>query len=207
MDWLEVIDKAGLPVQYRYSNRAKRLSLRVVPGGIVELIIPQPSPPAHVIANFLVEYQNWIHKHAKACQNNPLAWPESFTHGQTVPLIGERVPLTVCFSDKKTEKVSFVAGRGLVVDCALVQCSELSVRQAVIEWYQLAAKRQVEKALRRYVPQVGHQPSRLTIKASRQLWGSLNHLGEMTINWLLLLAPSAVLMYVVLHELCHFYDL
>jgi predicted metal-dependent hydrolase len=44
---------------------------------------------------------------------------------------------------------------------------------------------------------------RLRIGDQRTLWGSCSPSGTLSFNWRLVLAPFAVLDYVVVHELCH----
>jgi predicted metal-dependent hydrolase len=48
---------------------------------------------------------------------------------------------------------------------------------------------------------VGYQ--RIRIGGQRTLWGSCSPGGTLSFNWRLVLAPAAVLDYVVVHELCH----
>jgi predicted metal-dependent hydrolase len=44
---------------------------------------------------------------------------------------------------------------------------------------------------------------RICIKDQRTLWGSCSGKGQLNFSWRLVLAPAAVLDYVVIHELCH----
>ena len=54
-----------------------------------------------------------------------------------------------------------------------------------------------------FAPVVGVSYSRITIRSQRTKWGSCSAKGGLNFNCLLLLAPTEVLDYVVVHELCH----
>lgn len=44
---------------------------------------------------------------------------------------------------------------------------------------------------------------RVTVRTQKSRWGSCSREGNISLNCLLLLAPEAVLTYVIVHELCH----
>ncbi len=52
-------------------------------------------------------------------------------------------------------------------------------------------------------PVVGVRVSRVSIRAQKTRWGSCTPDGHISLNALLILAPSEVCTYVVVHELCH----
>ena len=57
--------------------------------------------------------------------------------------------------------------------------------------------------VRFFAPLVGVSYGRITIRSQRTRWGSCSGKGNLNFNCLLMLAPEAVLDYVVVHELCH----
>jgi predicted metal-dependent hydrolase len=76
-------------------------------------------------------------------------------------------------------------------------------RPALERWYRRAARREVAARLDAATAAVGARYTRLTIRGQRSRWASCSPDGAMSFNWRLLLAPSAVLDYVVWHEVCH----
>jgi predicted metal-dependent hydrolase len=74
---------------------------------------------------------------------------------------------------------------------------------ALERWYRRAARAEIEPRLQRACALAGTSYSRLTIRGQRTRWASCSRSGAMSFNWRLLLAPEAVLDYVVWHEVCH----
>ena len=57
--------------------------------------------------------------------------------------------------------------------------------------------------VRHFAPIVGVTYGRITIRNQRSRWGSCSGKGNLNFNCLLMLTPSHVVDYVVVHELCH----
>lgn len=58
-----------------------------------------------------------------------------------------------------------------------------------------------------YAPIIGVSYNQITIRTQRTRWGSCSSKGNLNFNCLLVLVPSEVLDYVIVHELCHLKEL
>ena len=92
---------------------------------------------------------------------------------------------------------------------------KLEGEKLALERERLAAREEELAALKRkgkqvfseraahFAPLVGAGYTGLSVRSQRSKWGSCSSRGSLSFNCLLLLAPSEVLDYVVVHELCH----
>jgi predicted metal-dependent hydrolase len=67
----------------------------------------------------------------------------------------------------------------------------------------VAARELISALAEEEAPRIGVSYQRIRTGAQRTLWGSCSPTGCLSFNWRLVLAPPAVLDYVVIHELCH----
>lgn len=83
--------------------------------------------------------------------------------------------------------------------------SDLSAvqRTALENRYKEAARSYIPKRVAYYHAMTGGDYCRITIRDQKTRWGSCSSRGTLSFNWRLMLAPPAVLDYVVVHELCH----
>jgi predicted metal-dependent hydrolase len=70
-----------------------------------------------------------------------------------------------------------------------------------------AARRGCAGAVARHAARLGRAPRRLTLRDPRSRWGSCTSEGDLMFSWRLAMAPSAVLDYVVAHEVAHLAEL
>ena len=76
-------------------------------------------------------------------------------------------------------------------------------RAALTRRYIAAAKEYFPKRVEHYIRFTGGSYERITIRDQKTRWGSCSGRGTLSFNWRLMLAPPAILDYVVVHELCH----
>ena len=77
------------------------------------------------------------------------------------------------------------------------------LHDALERWYRRRAHSEIAPRLDAATARAGTAYTRLTIRGQRTRWASCSDGGSMSFNWRLLLAPEAILDYVVEHEVAH----
>ena len=175
--------------QVRRSDRARRVRVTVDPARGVEVVLPRRAPEREAAAA-IRELRPWIERRVAELAGARAAVQE---RGDTVPYLGQTLAL------RGDPGRSRVIRRG---DVLFVP--DGSARNPALErWYRRAARSEIEPRLKRACALAGTSYSSLTIRGQRTRWASCSRTGTMSFNWRLLLAPEAVLDYVVWHEVCH----
>ncbi len=184
MSWDLNVDGRIVDVRVRRSKRARRASVCVAPGEPVEVVLPQRMAERHV-AEILAEKQQWIRRQLRRVSAFEAREDE----------LGLDRPGVV-----------WVHGHPVTVDDQLTP-SERSSEESVLRWYRREARRRIARLLEREARLLEVAPGRLSIRDPKTRWGSCSSGGGLSFSWRLLLAPLAVLDYVVVHELCHLREL
>jgi len=175
--------------QVRRSDRARRVRVTVDPARGVEVVLPRRAPEREAAAA-IRELRPWIERRMAELS---AARAVIAARGETVPYLGRTLSLS-----GETGRTR-VTRRG---DVLLVPVGEAQT-PALERWYRRAARSEIEPRLKRACALAGTSYSGLTIRGQRTRWASCSRTGSMSFNWRLLLAPEAVLDYVVWHEVCH----
>lgn len=93
--------------------------------------------------------------------------------------------------------------RGTVLRVDTVSLGEAELRALIERWYRREAATHLAGRIEHYAPRLGVRPSRVSIRGQRSRWGSCSGRGTVSLNWRLMMVPSALADYVVVHELCH----
>jgi predicted metal-dependent hydrolase len=185
--------EAAPPFEYtvRRSDRARRVRVRVDPrDGAVEVVLPRRAA-AREAASAVAELGGWI---ARRRAEVAVAQARVAARSGTVPYLGTDLLLRPEAGRTRVHR------RG---DVLLVPDGEVAARAAIERWYRRQARVEIAPRLDAAAAAVGRSYSKLTIRDQRTRWGSCSSRGAMSFNWRLLLAPEAVLEYVVRHEAAH----
>lgn len=77
------------------------------------------------------------------------------------------------------------------------------LKTALQKWYKKEASKLVMKRVDFYKPKFKAAPKEIKVKEQKRRWGSCTSKGNIYFNWRIIMAPSPVLDYIVVHEMSH----
>ena len=197
----------------RRSLKAKRFFLRVTPHPFsVQLVIPKRRSVASA-RKFAESKTAWLAATIRRLAPEPGAMPRGPDAPRRIPteielrLTGERLQITVeeapgaetvrCWYDPLFKQIAM---RGDPADGKGFAQAFLSVLTQLAEPV-LTAR------IRAHAAALGLPEFRVLVHPQRSRWGSCSVTGKVTLNTLLLLFPPEAVDYVILHELCHKFEM
>ena len=182
----------------RQSARARRLAVRVLPGGLVEIVVPNGTRP-RTIEKFVTRHRRWIERtvdlYRPADLPAPGVLPQQIRFAATgqsytlrrieqagPPRLRVEGPAIVLAGD---------GGRPALLRHALQRFTMREAHAALAPW------------LARIAEASGLRYERIQIRRQRTRWGSCSRAGTISLNACLLFQPPEVVNYLLIHELAH----
>lgn len=181
------------------SNR-KSLSIAIQPDGNLLVKAPLFMSDSEIL-KWVKTKTGWIiRQRAKVLEqqeNNP---PKQYVSGERFWYLGQEYELEVRMSTGRAGMVGIVEDK-IILFSKTAEGTE--VQKILSDWYIKQAKTWISKRVRFFAEQMGESFGNITIKNQKKRWGSCSSARNLNFNWRLIMAPEAVIDYVVVHELCH----
>lgn len=182
----------------RVSRRARRLSVRVYPGGRVEIVAPPGASPA-IVQRFIGQHRQWIDQRVRHFAALAPAAAELPTQID-LPAIGASYRIEYLHASGMPRIEPSTTERVRVVGA-------IDQRPAVVRvlrrWLATLAAQHFADQLTALAAELGFQFRRLQIRRQRTRWGSCSLSGTISLNMCLLFLEPAIVRYLMIHELCH----
>lgn len=148
----------------------------------------------------------WILKKLSYFEQIKSEIPElNFIDGEKITLLGKKYTLKVNVSSSITASSVKLSDNSVIVNLPENTTGSLSdsVRKQLIVWYKEYTKEVVSERVEYFSKIMDVIPSKLVIKDLKSIWGSCTSKNVININWKIIMAPLAVVDYLVVHELTH----
>lgn len=184
-------------VEIKQLIRSKRrtIGLEITDQG--ELIVRAPKRASFgEIESLIREKNGWIIRHQQDIQKKSQAVAaKQFREGEKFLFLGEYYFLTIVANS--ASPLTFDNGFYLAA-------KYLEKAQKIFErWYWQQAYEKISVRVEWYALQHQFSYSKIRINNPKRQWGSCSVDGKLSFTWRLIMAPLAVLDYVVVHELVH----
>ncbi len=195
------IELEGQRIDYRIriSPLAKRCKIRVSLDG-VEVVLPRRVSLKRAVS-MLREHGAWVVRQVEH-QQHRVAASAALLPENTILLRGEptQVEIIRTTSAGGLAQVDHRDGRWRV---RLLVQRAADPAKVLETWLRHQARQDIESRLAHRSVEMRQQHRCIYIRDQRTRWGACSRLGNLSFNWRLVMAPPAVLDYVVVHELAH----
>ncbi|MDR3539865.1 MAG: SprT family zinc-dependent metalloprotease [Desulfosporosinus sp.] len=197
---------AVIPYSIRRSFKTKHVNITVGIDG-VQVVAPISLDDSEII--LLVEKKrDWIfNKFESYCQRSAQIRPErKLVSGEKLMFMGEDYPLKVIEVEDRYTSVNLTEGQFLVSINRDVpqEKRRATVQKKLEQWYISKAKEFINERIAVFTPKIGVTVKTVRFKNQKTRWGSCSQKGNLNFNWKLVMAPTFIIDYVIVHELCHF---
>ncbi|WP_368415415.1 M48 family metallopeptidase [Falsiroseomonas sp.] len=184
----------AIPVRWRASARAKRVSLRICPRE-AEVVVTLPHLSGRRAGIALIrEHADWV-----IDKLSRLSPPLDFAPGAALPLGGVA---HVIRHEPYRRGGPFLDGAALVVTGA-----RAALPRRVADFLRAEAQLRIARLAHPHAAALGVMPRAIRVKDTRSRWGSCAPDGTLAFSWRLVMAPEWVADYVVAHEVAHMREL
>lgn len=184
------IEDQEVPLTVTRHPRARRLTLRLDPvAGELRLALPRGVALAEGL-NFARQRSHWI-----LTQLESLPPRVAFADGAEIPYLGESHRIR---HDPQ-------ARRGVWRErCSIRVSGHIEhLPRRITDFLKAEARRELTDRAHVKAAKIDRQLARVSLRDTQSRWGSCSVAGCINFSWRLILAPEAVLDYVVAHEVAH----
>lgn len=183
-----------LPLRIVENDRARRLTLRIDAGGRGLRITVPPGISAREVDRFLHRHQGWLEQRLAKVPDRPQVRP-----GIKIPLRG--VPHTIVHEPAKRGTVSMAMSESGPL--LTVHGDRLHLPRRIADFLKREAKREIEALVDKHCAAVGRRAKAIRFRDTTSRWGSCTSDGALSFSWRIMMAPPAVINYLVAHEVAH----
>ena len=188
------IDGSELPVQVVENSRARRLTLRILPGGkTLKLTVPPHVQQAELQA-FLERNKNWV-----AAKLSRLPKSVKIAEGSTIPYKGVAHKIVHLDRLRGVVEAKTVLGEPTL----LVPGEPASIPRKVQAFLKSEARKALNAAVDTHARRLNVRPKTIRITDTTSRWGSCSTTRTLSFSWRIIMAPPPVLDYLAAHEVAH----
>ncbi len=131
--------------------------------------------------------------------------PRRYVSGESYSFLGRGLRLRVAVGDGARARVHIAGGWLWVTLPADLDGAARApaVRAALVGWYRARAAEALPPRVDVYAERLGVPPPAVHVAGQDKRWGSCTAAGVLRLNWRVVMAPLALVDYVVAHEVCH----
>lgn len=190
--------KIDFLVEFR---KRKTLSIEVEAPNNITVIAPEGTSEEKVLETVKSKSKWIVQKLFEIREMEYRKRDKQYINGESLIYMGRNYSLQIVLDEScRLPEAKLSRGKFFVYTCSK---DEDIIKQALENWYKDKAKEKIRERIKYYQQYFDNKPKKVMIKEQKKRWGSCTKNHELLFNWKCIMAPSPVLDYIVVHEMCH----
>jgi predicted metal-dependent hydrolase len=192
------LDLATFPFSFELKRSRRKTLVIYVKEGKVEVRAPLKASEKW-IGRFLADKSAWIQTQLRQ-QRQKKQEALRLVDGSRIEVLGQALTLQVALGRQSKAQRS-----GGTVTLFVRASHKDKLEKAFMDWLLSEAQRYMPARVEHYARKLGlaHKLKAVTFRRTRTKWGHCCQDGTIQFNWLVMMAPPAVLEYLIAHETSH----
>lgn len=187
----------------RSDERRKSISIFVDPYYGVYLRAPVKFSKEKIVS-LLRRKAAWIIQKQRIIKaSHLLNPPKEFVSGETFPYRGRQHRLKIEYGCRRKDAGVKLKNSRLLVFTISASPNPKIIKNELHSWYREKAALFINERVRHYSAKFNFDSSKVIVANQTRRWGSCSYNNKLRFNWRIIMAPKALIDYVVVHELCH----
>jgi predicted metal-dependent hydrolase len=195
-----ILGEKVVPYTLKRSSVARLVWLKIQRTTGLTVTVPRTYQIKQISA-YLRANSAWILRHLAKYEADSSKPPEiQIPPADTILYLGKPLTISTVLSHVDLPVVRLENSK-LIID---VDGSGKNLAPLALElWMREQARQLIVDKAKHFSQIIGVAYHRISIRDQKSRWGSCSHLKNLNFNWRLIMAPEAVIDYVIIHELCH----
>ncbi len=190
----------GFDYLLKWSSRRRSLSIEVDAN---QVVVRAPHAVAKsYVHKFVVSRREWVLEKLEQQARRQSEVPvREYAEGGVFTWLGQDYPLLVSRGPKTHIRIEGQALEDQRLCVTLAPRTQLKTQ--LLQWYRLQAEQMLWDKTHFYAEQLGVSITGVNFRLTKTKWGHCTRSGQIQYNWHIVLAPEAVVNYLVAHEVSH----
>ncbi|WP_281092526.1 M48 family metallopeptidase [Fusibacter bizertensis] len=183
-----------------YSKR-KTIEIGVEPPNAVSVVAPEEIDD-DILIKHVKSKAKWIVQklyEIKEIQSQHI--DREYVNGEAFMYLGRNYTLEIVDDQSLKKPVTKLFQGKFIIYTPTRESTKL--KASMVGWYRHKTLEKVNERIVFYQKYFDLKPADVRVKEQKKRWASCTSKGELIFNWRCVMAPSWVLDYVVVHEMCH----
>ena len=182
------------------TQRRKTVSI-IIKEGAVSIRVPKKTSPEE-ISKMLHNKRRWMRQKLQNSLKQRLP-RKQYLDGENFLYLGNNYSLICSKGDMPQVKIENGFLQSSIDKTSHLQESKQIHKSQIEQWYKNIADKILKGKTFSYSNHLNLRPVSIKTKSYKTRWGSCSPQGVISYNWKLIGAPTKVIDYVIVHELCH----